>query len=393
MSGDGKLLLVEPVGGIAGDMFVAAALDLGVSLEALEAAVRPLGLPGWRFEVRRVERHAIGATHVDVVLEQPDGAHDRAWSEIRALIEESALAPGIKAKALAAFEVLAVAEGRIHGVPPEHVHFHEVGAVDSIVDFVAAAAALELLGSPRCFSLAPPLGSGTVRSRHGVIPVPAPATLDLLRGRPVRFEGMGETTTPTGAALLAALTEPGAPPEFIPERVGYGAGTRDSRDRANVVRLTLGRSGAGSRPTRWVLEVNLDDASPQLFARLFERCLEAGALDVWSAPVLMKKGRPAQLLGLIVDEPKRAAVEQVVFEESTTLGIRRHAVERTELTRRFVTVETGYGPVRIKLGEREGALLNAAPEYEDVLTCARAHGVPVKEVASAAISAWRRGAS
>jgi uncharacterized protein (TIGR00299 family) protein len=385
-----ELLYLEPIGGIAGDMFLAAAIDLGVPLRALEEALAPLSLPGWRFEVSRGERHSLAGTHLDVVLTAPDTAHDRPWSTIRAMIQESGLSLAVKTKALATFGALAEAEAHVHGTTVEQVHFHEVGAIDSIVDIVGAACVLELLGDPEVFCAPPPMGSGVGRSRHGAIPIPGPATLQLLRDRPVRFEGVGELTTPTGAALVAALTRPGPPPPFSPRKIGFGVGTKDFTDRPNVLRATLG-SRAESTGALRVLEANLDDQSPQLFARLFERLLEAGGLDVWSTPALMKKGRPAQLLGVLCEASAQEKLERIIFEESTTLGVRSHAVERRALERRHETVETAFGPVRMKLGLLDGRVLNAAPEYEDALACAKARGVPLKEVLAAAVAAHRRG--
>lgn len=392
-----RVLFLEPIGGIAGDMFLAAALDLGVSQAALEAALAPLKPLGWRFEVSKASRHSIAGTHVDVVLESdhhPDHGHDhghgRAWREIRALIEASALDPTVKADSLAVFGKLAAAEAQAHGVPEDEVHFHEVGGVDAMVDIVGAACVLKLLGNPKVYAAPPPMGSGVGRSMHGAIPIPGPATLALLQGRPVKFEGVGETTTPTGAAILAALTDPAPPPAFTPEKLGFGVGTKDFADRPNLLRMTLGTvAEAVASNALWVLEANLDDSSPQLFARLFERLFEAGALDVWATPALMKKARPAQVLSVLAESSRRPALEQVLFLESTTLGVRAHPVERAALSRRFETVQTPYGPVRIKLGERSGQVLNAAPEYEDALACAKASSAPLKDVLAAAVAAWR----
>jgi uncharacterized protein (TIGR00299 family) protein len=394
------VLFLEPVGGIAGDMFLAACIDLGLSVDALAQALRPLAVSGWHFEVKPSERHSIRGTHLDVVLDPPDPAHDRLWRDVRALIEKSPLAEGIKRKALATFGALARAEAHVHGTEIDSVHFHEVGAIDSIVDIVGAACALELLGDPEVFAAPPPLGSGTARSRHGVIPVPGPATLELLRDRPVRFEGIGELTTPTGAALLAALTRPGPPPSMLPKKIGFGVGTKDFADRPNVLRATLGErvesagthTHAGSSELQ-VLEANLDDMSPQLFGRLFERLLESGALDVWAVPVLMKKGRPGQLLGVLAESARSDALRRILFEESTTLGVRSHSVERTALERNWVEVQTSYGPVRIKEGHLDGRTLNASPEYEDAAARAHEKNVPVKEVIAAAIAAYRAGRS
>jgi uncharacterized protein (TIGR00299 family) protein len=385
------LLVLEPVGGLAGDMFLAAALDLGVDRGALEAALRTLGVAGWRLEVRRAEDAGIAGTHVDVAVEGP-APHARSLSDILALVDASGLPPRARATARALFERIGRAEAKVHGVALEAVHFHEIGAVDSIVDVCGAAVALELLGWPRVVSAIPELGHGVTRTAHGAMPVPPPAVLELLRGKPVRPGGPpGEAVTPTGAALLAELAEVGDLPAFVPRRTGYGVGTARWPDRPNVLRMTLGDEvaaapGAGAL---WVLEANLDDCPGQLVARAVEAALEAGALDAWAAPCTMKKGRPGLLLGALVEEPRRAAVTRALFEETTTLGVRRHAVERDALERALVEVETRYGPVRVKVARAEGRELGAHPEYDDCLARAKERGVAVREVQAEALAAWR----
>jgi pyridinium-3,5-bisthiocarboxylic acid mononucleotide nickel chelatase len=398
-----SLLVLEPVGGIAGDMFLAAALDLGVDRAALEGALRTLPLSGWRLEVRRATVSGIAGTHLDVVVEgeQP---HHRALAEILALLDASGLPPRARAAARRIFERIGRAEAKVHDVPVEDVHFHEVGAVDSIVDVCGAAVVMELLGWPRVLCAPPELGRGIARTAHGPMPIPPPAVLELLAGKPVRPGGPpGEAVTPTGAALLAELAEVGPLPAFVPRRIGYGIGTARWPDRPNVLRMTVAEgvpvaagggeaaTGDGGSPALWVLETNLDDCPGQLVARALEAALEAGALDAWAAPVTMKKGRPGVLLSALVEEPRRAAVTRVLFEETTTLGVRRHAVLRDALERELRTVETRYGPVRVKValaGERE---LGAHPEYDDCQARAREHGVAVKEVMAAALAAHRAG--
>src|SRR5512138_3302581 len=258
-----SLLLLEPIGGIAGDMFLAAALDLGVDRGALEAALRTLGVTGWRLEVARRTDSGIAGTHVDVVVEG-DEPHARGLAEILALVRGSGLSPRARAAAAAVFERIGRAEAKVHGVRIEDVHFHEVGAVDSIVDVCGAAVALDLLGWPRVVSTPPELGRGIVRSSHGPMPVPPPAVIELLAGKPVRLSGpQGEAVTPTGAALLAALADVGPLPAFVPGRIGYGVGTARWADRPHPLRMTLREEVAVSagrgEPTLWVLETNLDD--------------------------------------------------------------------------------------------------------------------------------------
>ncbi|WP_242341069.1 MULTISPECIES: nickel pincer cofactor biosynthesis protein LarC [Anaeromyxobacter] len=399
------LLVLEPIGGIAGDMFLAAALDLGVDRARLEEALRSLGVPGWRLEVQRRSASAILGTHVDVVVEGQEPPA-RSLSEILGILDASALAPRVKAAARGLFERIGRAEAKVHGVPVEEVHFHEVGAVDSIVDLCGAAVALDLLGWPRVVSAPPELGRGIARTAHGPVPIPPPAVLELLAGTPVRPGGPpGEAVTPTGAALLAEFAQVGPLPPFVPRRIGHGVGTVTWPDRPNVLRMTLaeevplapGASPAGGAPAEagagalWVLEANLDDCPGQLVARAIEAALEAGALDAWAAPLTMKKGRPGMLLGALCEEPRRAAVTQALFAETTTLGVRRHAVERDALERTFEQVETPYGVVRVKVAWQAGRELGAHPEYDDCLARARERGVPVREVMSAAIAAHRAG--
>ncbi len=288
------------------------------------------------------------------------------------------------------FERIGRAEAKVHGVPVSEIHFHEVGAVDSIVDVCGAAVALELLGWPRVVSAPPELGRGLGRSAHGPMPIPPPAVLELLAGKPVRPGGPnGEAVTPTGAAILAELAEVGPLPGIVASRVGYGVGTRTWPDRPNVLRATLGEPAEAADLA--VLEANLDDATGQLVARAIDAALEAGALDAWATPITMKKGRPAVMVSVLVEEPRRAAVTRVLFAETTTLGVRRRRVERDVLGREVRTVETRYGPVRVKVALQDGVELGAQPEHDDCLALARKHGVALREVIAAAVAAHRGG--
>jgi uncharacterized protein (TIGR00299 family) protein len=389
------LLVLEPVGGIAGDMFLAAALDLGVDRAALEGALATLGLPGWRLEISRRSESGIRGTHVDVRVEA-EQPHARGLGEILGIVQASGLSARVKALARAIFERIGEAEATVHGVPLAEVHFHEVGAVDSIVDVCGAAVVMELLGFPRVVAAPPELGRGLARTAHGPMPIPPPAVLELLKGKPIRPGGPpGEAVTPTGAALLAELAAIGPLPAYVPGRIGYGIGTVSWPDRPNVLRMTLGESvqaaAAQGAPAEalWVLEANLDDCSGQLVARAIEVALEAGALDAWAAPVTMKKGRPGLLLGALSDEAHRAAVTRAFLLETTTLGVRRHRVERDALERTLRTVETPYGAVRVKVALEGGREVGAHPEYDDCLARARERGVPVREVMAAALAAHR----
>jgi hypothetical protein len=368
-------------------MFLAAGIDLGVSPEAISQALGGLNVPGWKLAVSRAVRHAISGTHVDVALDAREAHPHRAYSDIRQLIEAApTMPPRAKERALAVFRAIGEAEAKVHGVSIDAIHFHEVGAVDSIVDICGAAVVLELLGNPEVHAAPPPLGSGTIRVAHGQMPIPVPATLELLRDVPVRFEGVGELTTPTGAALLKVLAHIGHPPDFIIEKVGYGVGTKDFRDRPNVLRASLGRAEEKAEGL-WVVEANLDDSTPQLLGHLIEKLLVVGALDAWVTPTVMKKSRPGHLLSAVTEGGKRETVMDTVLRESTTLGVRFHRVERQALERDWVEVETPWGRVRVKRGLRNGEVLNAHPEFEDCRKVAEAAGVPLKHVLSAALAA------
>ena len=386
-------LVLEPVGGIAGDMTVAALLHLGAPRAALDAGVRALGLAGVSLLIDQAEVSGIRALRFEVRAPAAGHGH-RQYREIRDLISRSRLPPRAASLAQSAFALLAQAEGKIHGIAPDEVEFHEVGAIDSIVDIVGAAILIDALGPDLIVALPPPSGSGTVQSAHGPIPVPAPATVELLRGRALRPSGPGERTTPTGAAILAAWTEEArALPEMAVDAIGYGAGSRRWEDAPNLLRALLGKPVQSEKgEAEWVLEANLDDLSPQLAAVALEAALGAGAADAWIAPLTMKKGRPGHLFGALCSSAARAAVEAAIFRETSTLGLRAFRVERSILEREHVEVETRYGKVRMKVGRRGGAVLHAAPEFEDCRQAAERHAVAVKEVMAAALTAFRRGA-
>ena len=373
-------------------------MDLGLKSEDITARLVGLGVSGWRFAVSRAERHAIVGTHVEVVLDADPsvaghGHAHRALGDIEAMIERApTLSAGMKARARKIFRVIGEAEAKVHGTTLEQVHFHEVGAVDSIVDICGAAVVLELLGDPEVFSAPPPLGSGRVKTAHGNLPIPPPATLEILRDVPVRFEGVGELVTPTGAGILRSVATVAPPPEMVIERVGYGVGTKDFKDRPNVLRGSLGvRAVERANETQtYVLEANVDDATPQLLGHVLEALLAAGALDAWIVPALMKKGRPGHLVAALTTAKTREAVLHTLLTESTTLGVRFYAAERIALARRFVQVSTRFGEVAIKLGELEGKTVNAQPEFEDCRVLAARAGVAVKDVLSAAVAAYEK---
>ncbi|TLN16187.1 nickel pincer cofactor biosynthesis protein LarC [bacterium] len=402
-----KIAYVDCFSGISGDMFLAALIDAGLPLETLRAELAKLALPeAFTLEVSETRKGSLRACllHVDVPHlhehahdhEQDHDhehehehahAHQRGWREIRELIQASPLDESVKLTSLAIFSRLAAAEGRVHGVPAEEVHFHEVGAVDSIVDIVGAAIGLRLLGIERLYASALPMGSGTVESQHGLLPLPAPATLELLaeaKAPTVPSSARVELVTPTGAAILAALATFEQPPMTVSGR-GVGAGQREL-PWPNLLRLIIGES-IGDGGGHVALETNIDDMNPQLFAPVMERLFAAGALDVYLAPIYMKKNRPGTLLGVIARAQDEPVLARLLLEETTTLGVRVHPVARYEAGRESRTVETEFGSLQVKLKLLDGRVLQAAPEYEDCLRVAQAQGVPLARVLSAAAAA------
>jgi uncharacterized protein (TIGR00299 family) protein len=383
-----KIALVEPFGGASGDMFLAALVDAGAPQDALRVALSALGLSGWRLETSRAARGVISAACVQVHVEEEQPR--RRLEDVLAIIAASGLSSRVKAQATAIFESLARAEAEVHGTQPEEVHFHEVGAVDSIVDIAGTCVAAELLGIERFYCREVPLGGGEIACAHGNLPCPAPATLKLLAGLPVRFTPeRSELVTPTGAALLAALCEfTQEVPAFTLGATGCGAGQRDDPKRPNILRVTLGQT-SDRTPAVWVVEANIDDMNPELYSRAGEALFAAGALDVYATPVQMKKSRPGVVLTALCPGRALLAVERAFFAHTTTFGVRRYRVERSELERHTETVRTEYGPVQVKLGLLNGEVVTASPEYESCVKASEASGVPVKSVYAAALASWQ----
>ena len=422
-----KIGTLECFAGISGDMLLGALIDAGVPEEVPGSAAAALKI-GAELRVSSVERSGIRATKVDVQesgkragassQQVPEAhwedheqaghakgsrdpgtsthAHGRSWREIRRLISAAELAEGAKKIALRAFELLAEAEGKVHGVSPEDVHFHEVGAVDTIADIVCGAAGLDWLNVDRWRCSAVNVGSGLVECAHGRLPLPAPATAELLRGWATYAAGPAmELTTPTGAAMLRALgCEPEAGLPVLVSRIGYGAGGRNPEGFANVLRLSVGEAVGRTALGRFahdrvvVLECALDDATPQVVAHAMELALEHGALDAMAAPVTMKKGRLGTLLTVLARPEQETEIEGLLFRETTTLGIRRREEERAILEREFVTVETTFGKIRVKNASADGQVLNAMPEYEDCRRAAREHDAALRTVMEAAMAAY-----
>ena len=382
---DETILYFDCFSGISGDMAVAALLDLGVDAGELRRELAKLALPGYDVEIRSGTRKGIRCTEFIVHSREAEHRH-RRLDDILAIIGQSGLAAPVQDLSRRIFTVLAGAEAAVHGREVGEVHFHEVGAVDSIVDIVGFAVCLTALQPARIVASPVNLGSGLVSCAHGLLPVPAPAVAELARGIPVYAAETPrrELATPTGMALLKAVCgEYGPLPEMVAERVGYGAGRAD-HDLPNVLRVWYGSPRpVGSAEEVFVLETNIDDMSPELYGHVFEKLLEAGALDVYLTNVLMKKGRPGQLLSLICapkDEEKLAAV---LFRETSTLGVRKSSWQRRTLARRILSVPTPYGELRVKIAYRGGKRIACSPEYEDCRAAALRTGKPLREIFAA----------
>ena len=418
----GRILYFDCFSGASGDMILGALLDAGLPLEQLRAAVGSLALDGVTLEAERVDRSGIGATKFRVRGAGPDrghahdGGHDhhdhhhhdhhdehhhehhhhhehghRGLSEICALVDRSALSGSAKDRARRLFRRLAETEADIHQRPVEEIHLHEVGAVDSIIDIAGAVFGLEWVGADRIVSSPLNVGSGTVTCAHGVMPVPAPATARLVAGVPVYSTGVeAELLTPTGALLVTDYASQYGPlPALRVRRVGYGAGDRNLPGAPNVVRVVIGDDDAGGRLQRVVvIESEIDDMNPQIFGVLMDRLQAAGALDVFYAPIQMKKNRPGTLVSVVALPADREALTALLFRETTTIGVRFREMDRERLDREQVTVETPLGPVRFKVAVRGGDVVNASPEFDDCLQLAARHDLSVKAVQAIATKAY-----
>jgi pyridinium-3,5-bisthiocarboxylic acid mononucleotide nickel chelatase len=437
-----RIAYLDCFSGISGDMFLAALIDAGVSPKLFEDTVAALNI-GATLEISKVNRSGITATKVDVIvngekdsprevkasaphdhthahdhhhdvhhhheahLNEPhthDHPHGRSLTEIRDIIRQSKISDQAKATAIAIFEKLGSAESKIHNVPIDQIHFHEVGAADALVDIVCAAIGAEALAVDEFICSPLNVGGGTVTCAHGIFPVPAPATIELLKGIPVHSSGIqAELVTPTGAAIVATLAARFSQfPEMKIEKTGYGAGTYVFPGLANVLRITIGewcgadtlvREGSGSEPSQdiiTVLEANLDDLNPQVFGYVMDRLFEAGALDVFATPIQMKKSRPGSLLTILAKPEDAAKLTEIVFAETTTLGVRRREESREILARKWTTVPTRFGDVRIKIASLNGTVTSYAPEYEDCRRLASEQKIPLKTVMNEAMEAYAK---
>jgi len=389
-----RVAYVDCVGGAAGDMLLAALIDAGAGAERMAEHVRALGVEGLDLQVGRAVRHGISARRVEVVMPHEEHVH-RHLADMRELIDAAGLPARADRRAHGAFRLLAEAEARMHDSEPELVHFHEVGGLDALADVCGVALALEELGIDRVECSPIPCSRGFVDASHGRLPLPAPATLELLRGAPlVSLDFGSELVTPTAAALFAATVERyGSIPAMVLETVGYGAGTRDTPQVPNIVRVLVGELSepAGLGGEVIVIETNLDDTPGELVPDAAARAYAAGALDVWTTPVQMKKGRPGVVLAALARPDDARAVAEAIVRETTALGVRMSRHQRLELERRFRDVTVEGHSVRVKLGLLDGEVVNLAPEHDDCARAAAALGRPVKSVWAAALAAAEAG--
>ena len=453
----GKILYLDIFSGISGDMFIGALLDLGVDAHELQHELEKLRLEGYHLHISRAHKAAIegvkfdvhlahvhnhehthtdGVTHThshshehhdhehshahghhhheqeeahhhqhsdssDLSKHEHEHSHGRNFSQIQNLISSSRLSDWVKTKSIAVFHRIALAEGKTHGLPPQEVHFHEVGAVDSIVDIVGACVSLELLGIPRVLAGPVVEGTGWINCAHGRFPIPAPATLEILGQRGIAISQCDEPhelITPTGAALLAEFVEEFGPMrDLAAEKIGFGLGTRDNKTRPNVLRAILGKSVTSKSEHDWetdtiaVLESNLDDINPEILGHFVESALAAGALDVFHTPIQMKKNRPGVLLTVLCAESGADKFTEMILRETSSFGVRRHTAERRKLAREFSSAKTPYGEVSVKLGKLDGKIIQAAPEFESCKKLARQAKVPLKVIYEAATKAIKPG--
>ena len=376
--------------GAGGDMIVASLIDAGADADSLRQGLASLGVEGYALSIEKAKKQGFAATQFHVELTDRDRQPHRHLKTILDILAASALPENVQDRAGRVFQRLAEAEARVHGTTIEEVHFHEVGAVDAIVDVVGAVLALELLGVERVFCSPIPTGSGTITCDHGAMPVPAPATAELLKGVPLaRSDELGELTTP--AAVLTTLAEGFGPrPEMTIRSIGCGAGTREGARLPNLLRVLVGETAgpaAGETDEIAVLETNLDDLSAEIVGHCMGRLLDEGALDVYAVPIQMKKSRTGVLLTVLCGLDRVRVMERILFAETTTFGLRRGRVERVKMRRRHETISTAFGGIRMKIGEWED-VVTASPEYEDCRAAAQAHGVPLRAVVAAANATW-----
>jgi len=387
-----RTLYFDCFAGASGNMILGCLLGLGIDRSAFEVEIAKLGLPGVKLNVSTVDRSGISAVHVEVIA--PERHDHRHFSDIQRIISDADLSTPVKERAVAVFTRLADAEARVHGISVDRVHFHEVGAVDAIVDIVGACIGFEMLGIERFACSAINVGSGIVEMEHGKFPVPPPAIAELLANAKIYWnEISGELTTPTGAAIISTVCNAYGPlPNLIVERTAYGAGSRAYEKFPNVLRLILGETGAAEarREDLCLIETNLDDISPQVLGYVMERAFEIGALDCWFTPIQMKKNRPGTMISVLCHAHRRTELSALLYRETTTLGLRVRQLERECLAREIVTVTTRFGDVDVKVAYLDGEVTNAMPEFEQVRRLARENNVPLITVQNEALVVLKR---
>ncbi len=385
-----KIAYLDCSSGISGDMCLGAIVDAGVQIEMIRKGLKRLAVKGYRIEARRVKREGIAATKVDVIIEKSGSRNKksgaRTWKDISGIINGSSLPAHIRQKGLTIFKSLFEAEGRVHGTAAGRTHLHELGALDCIVDVFGTLIGLDILGVERVYSSAINLGSGFVEVKHGRLQVPAPATSEILRGFPVYSSDVPyELTTPTGAVLVreATVSQITLPLMRI-ERIGYGAGQKDITGSPNTLRIFVGQdihfAGPKDLPKVTIIETNIDDMNPQAYEYVMELLFKAGALDVYLVPVIMKKGRPGIVLTILCEEDKRASITDIVFRETTTIGLRFYEASRAVLDREVIEAVTEFGRLKMKVSRKSDGTVKFLPEYEDCKRVARKYGVPLAEV-------------
>ena len=377
-----KIAYFDCSSGISGDMILGALVDAGAPFDALKEGLTQLSIDGYSITATSVLKKGVKATKVDVVVEGPD-LPGRPLKDLREIISDSALDSEIKSKSISIFQRLAEAESVVHNCPIEDVHFHEVGHIDTIVDIVGSVYAFHLLGIDRVVSSPIDTGSGSVKMSHGLFPIPAPVTAELLKGVPLYSSGIErELTTPTGAAIITAFASSFQPlPGMTLSKIGYGAGGWELSEKPNVLRVFIGEDTALYNTDEvCVIETNIDDMNPQVYEYLMDRLFEAGALDVYITPVVMKKSRPAQMLSVVADAGRLNDIRELIFRETTTIGVRVKKMSRFVLTRDIKEVHLPYGTVRVKISGSGGGVCNIVPEYEDCKALAMKTGIPLRDV-------------
>jgi uncharacterized protein (TIGR00299 family) protein len=388
-----KLAYFDCFSGISGDMTLGALVDAGCSADLLRGELKSLQVPGWTLTTEKVWKNGMAATRVRVQTE--DQQKHRSLSTILEILTNSRLAPPVRERASRIFQKLGEAEAHVHAAPLEKVHFHEVGAVDAIVDIVGSCIGFHALGIERFLCSPLNVGGGTAKMAHGVLPVPAPATARLLQGAPTFSNGVQhELVTPTGAAIVATLCDSFGPqPPMTVSAIGYGAGTTDLEGQPNVVRIMIGecadKVSSASDEEISIIEANLDDMNPQIYGYVLEKALLAGALDVYTTALQMKKNRPGTLLTILCRPEDTEALMSLIFAETTTFGVRSHRAQRRALPREWVNVSTAYGSVRVKLSRSNGHILHVTPEYDDCRKLAVEKQVPLQQVISEALRSYQ----